>query len=68
MVIVSHDYPMELASDHSSLDLATNSFGTRVNQGTNLLTKKCNIICHFLLHKKCWSFSHFIKKISNCSL
>jgi len=39
MVIANHDYPMELASDHSSLDLATNSFGTRVNQVTNLLTK-----------------------------
>jgi hypothetical protein len=39
MVIANHDYPMELASDHSSLDLATNSFGISVNQGTNLLTK-----------------------------
>jgi hypothetical protein len=39
MVIANHDYPMELASDHSSLDLATNSFGTRVIQGTNLLIK-----------------------------
>lgn len=68
MVIANHDYVMELASDHSSLDLATNSFGIRVNQGINLLTQNVISFVTFYYTKSCWSFSHFIKKISNCSL
>lgn len=56
MVIANHDYPMELASDHSSLDLATNSFGTRVNQGTNLSTKNVISFVTFYYTKNVGAF------------